>query len=131
MADDVRSALLEYASSTTAALDVSSMVRSAIDWWHRRRQERNDNFSLLRSAADHLGPQFEAESYERLIDELDCSEGELEWRGIRVRYTAQSYDVKANGDLCFCIDVYAGLPTPFGGNPSYRFVKRRDGSVYY
>jgi hypothetical protein len=36
-----------------------------------------------------------------------------------------------NQDLCICIDAKSKLPTWFGIKPSYRFFKRRDGSVYY
>jgi hypothetical protein len=89
-----------------------------------------NNFALLRRAAEFVGKQYEAKPYDELRGgAADESSGEFEFEGQRVGYSAYSYNMKMNGDVCFCVDVHSQLPTFFGIKPSYQFVKRPDGSA--
>ena len=89
------------------------------------------NFALLRRAGNVIGPEFEALPYERLLRPAEELSGEREFEGVRVQYSAEAYRVDRNGDIAFCIDIHAKLPTLLGIKPSYQFKKRRDGTVYY
>jgi len=96
-------------------------------FFERRRQ----NVAFLRRALEVVGPEFESRSYEELLahpaEELSL---EREFDGVRLYFSADAYNTKKNGDLCFSIDA-DGLPTfPYPG-PSWHFYKRKDGSVYY
>ena len=89
------------------------------------------NFALLQEIAQQIGKEYEKKPYQELHGgSADISEGELEVRGLKVSYSAYSFTVKKTGDVGFCIDVRAALPTPFGVRPSYQFFKRPDGTVY-
>lgn len=48
----------------------------------------------------------------------------------KIYFSAEAYNIKPDGTLCFCIDA-EGLPTLLGIKPSYHFYKRPDNSVYY
>jgi hypothetical protein len=89
-----------------------------------------NNFTLLSWAAEVIGKQYESRPYDELCGgAADESGGEYEYEGQRVRYSAYSYNIKSDGDVCFCVDIYSQLPTFFGIKPSYQFVKHPDGSV--
>ncbi|MCP9847656.1 hypothetical protein KBY86_12270 [Synechococcus sp. Lug-A] len=91
-----------------------------------------NNFILLRRAAEVVGKQYESMPYDELCGgAADESGGEFEFEGHTVGYSAYSFNVKKNGDVCFCIDIHSALPTFLGIKPSYRFLKHRDGSVSY
>lgn len=94
-------------------------------------QTRRVNYEFLRAAGESVGREYEAKCY----DELRRPAEELSTTriidGVEVFFSAEAYEVKPNGDVCFCVDVDARLPTLLGVKPSYQFVKRRDGSVYY
>jgi len=78
-----------------------------------------------------LNPKrYGAMTYESLLapgEELSTSRA---INGFTVHFSAEAYDIEKNGDICFCIDA-EGLPTKARWKPSYRFFKRKDGSVYY
>ncbi len=77
-----------------------------------------------------VGREFEGRAYEALTRPAEELSLERDFDGVRLYFSAEAYDTKQNGDLCFCIDA-SGVPTfPYPG-PSWRFFKRRDGSVYY
>src|SRR6478736_4025149 len=91
---------------------------------------RRANAALLRRALATIGPEFEAKPYEALTEPAEVLSIFREFDGVRLGFSAEAYETKPNGDLCFCIDA-GGLETfPYPG-PSYQFKKRRDGSVYY
>ena len=88
------------------------------------------NFILLSRAAEAIGKQYEARAYIELRSgAADESRGEYVFEGQTIGYSAYSYNVTTNGDVCYCIDVYSQLPTFLGVKPSYQFVKHPDGSV--
>jgi hypothetical protein len=90
------------------------------------------NYQLLQEAAETLGTEYERNAYEELCGgSLDGSHGEWKYKGVAVSYTAYSFNVKKNGDVGFCIDLSAKIPTFLGIKPSHQFYKTRDGHVYY
>jgi hypothetical protein len=101
---------------------------AVMGWIDRYRS----NYALLRRAADEAGRRFERKPYHELAGgRADESGGEFAFEGVPVRYSAYSVEVHKKGDVRFCIDVTAELPTLLGVKPSYEFWKRPDGSVYY
>ena len=95
--------------------------------WLRRLRE---NAAVLRRAVDAEGPRFEAMDYEALEKMTDGEGVERVVEGRTLRFWAEIFDVKPNGDLSVCVEA-TGLPTLLGIKPCYHFHKRRDGSVYY
>ena len=99
--------------------------------WRERRARLERNHTLLRRAADEIGREFEAKSYEELRDHgAEDFDSERIVDGVRIHYSGEAYRTLANGDLAFNIDV-SGLPIRGWRRPSYHFYKRPDGSVYY
>lgn len=91
-----------------------------------------NNFIFLRRAAEVVGKQYESMPYDEICGgAADDINGEFEFEGHKVGFSAYSFNVKKNGDVCFCIDIHSTLPTIFGIKPSYQFLKHRDGSVSY
>lgn len=89
-----------------------------------------ENYCILRTQVNLVGKEYERKSYEELL--LPAEEGSIS-RVVgehTLSFSAEAYNKKDNGDLCFCIDA-GGLPTPSNIKPSYQFYKRPDGSVYY
>ena len=89
------------------------------------------NFALLRRAANEIGAEFESMSYAELQRPAEELSGERDFEGCRITYSAEMYRLDPNGDIAFCIDVSAKIPTLLGVKPSYQFHKRPDGTVYY
>ena len=95
-------------------------------WLNRRRK----NVALLKRALETVGPEFESRPYDDLQLPAEELSIEREFEGVTLNFSAEAYNTKKNGDLCFCIDA-GGLPTfPYAG-PSWHFYKRSDGSTYY
>jgi hypothetical protein len=93
-------------------------------------ERRRSNVAFLRRALDAVGQEFESKPYEELTRPAEELSIEREVDGVRLSFSAEAYETKKNGDLCFVIDA-DGLPTfPYPG-PSYHFYKRKDGSTYY
>jgi hypothetical protein len=95
-------------------------------------QHYQSNWTLLRSVLDWVGAEVEQWSY----DTLDRSAEEQPpieriIKGLPVYFQIDCYDKLPDGDLAISIDAHGGPPTLFEIKPSYRFFKRRDGSVYY
>ncbi len=90
------------------------------------------NYRFLQEAADIVGKKYEQKAYRQLCGgSLDESGGEFDYKGIEISYSAYSFDVKKNGDVGFCIDIRAKIPTFMGIKPSYQFYKTKDGIIYY
>jgi hypothetical protein len=90
------------------------------------------NWALLRAETDRVGAEVERWSYEAL-DRAAEEQPPIERivGGVPARFQVDCYDTLPNGDLAICVDASGGPPTLFGVKPSYRFFKRRDGTVYY
>lgn len=90
------------------------------------------HWRLLRVETDRIGAEVEHWSYEQLDrDAEDQPLIERQFGAVQVIFQIERCDRLSNQDLCICIDAKSALPTWFGIKPSYRFYKRRDGSVYY
>jgi hypothetical protein len=90
------------------------------------------NYQLLQEAAATIGKEYEQKAYDELCGgSLDGSAGEFEYKGVPVSYSAYSFNVKKNGDVGFCIDIKAKIPTFVRIKPSYQFYKTKDGDIYY
>ncbi|HSO06073.1 MAG TPA: hypothetical protein VLW45_02480 [Pelomicrobium sp.] len=87
-------------------------------------------YALLRREVTRVGQEFERRGY----DELQAPAERLSFSrtvdGVEIHFGTEAYDRLPNGDLAFCIDASA-KPNATGVQPSYRFYKRPDGSVYY
>jgi hypothetical protein len=99
----------------------------------RRHYQNNwNNWALLRAETDRIGAEIEQWSYEALDraaeEQLPIEKNVGEWV---VHFQVDCYDKLPNGELAICVDAHGGPPTLLGVKPSYRFFKRRDGSVYY
>jgi hypothetical protein len=90
------------------------------------------NYRLLQEVADIVGKEYEQKPYRQLSGgSLDESGGKFYYKGIEVSYSAYSFHQKKNGDIGFCIDIRANIPTFLGIKPSYQFYKTEDGNIYY
>jgi hypothetical protein len=110
------------------------------DWVGNRVDKREPRrlkdpiYALLRREVQVRGKELEALPYERLL-ECDESVAYTSRRidGIDIYFNAEPVSVDRNGDLQVCVDANARVPDWNWRDvlPSYNFVKRRDGSVYY
>jgi hypothetical protein len=110
------------------------------DWFgnrvdqHEPQRLKDPIYALLRREVQVRGRELEGLPYERLIefdDALAYTSRRVD--GIDVYFDAELVKVDRNGDLHVCIDSNARAPDWDwrGVLPSYNFVKRKDGSVYY
>jgi len=88
------------------------------------------NFGFMRTAVIKVGKEFEQKSYQELLRPAEELSITRLVDGEKLTFSAESVKVEKNGDLHFCIDAN-GLSTLFGIKPSYQFIKRKDGSIYY
>jgi hypothetical protein len=92
---------------------------------------REANFDFLKKELEVEGRYYESLSYSALQKPAEEISRSRTVNGIEIHFTAEAYNTKKNGDLCFCIDASANLPTLLGVKPSYQFQKRADGRIYY
>jgi hypothetical protein len=95
-------------------------------------QGYRSNWALLRAETERVGAEVEQWSYNalnRAAEEQPLIERII--GGMPVHFQIDCYNTLPDGTLAICIDARGGLPTLLGIKPSYRFFKRRDGSVYY
>ena len=106
--------------------------RRAGKYWDQvtRDCDGDENCRTMRAFAQELGREFESRRYEELLQPAEALSGSRIFNGDLLHFSAEVYRVDRNGDIHFCIDV-SGLPTTVSWLPSYRFTKRRDGSVVY
>jgi hypothetical protein len=95
-----------------------------------RECERDENCRKLRQELHKVAKEYEEMTYESLLAPAEELSTSREVSGFTVHFSAEAYDIKKNGDIRFCIDA-EGIPTKVRWKPSYRFFKRKDGSVYY
>ena len=91
-------------------------------------------YALLRREVTLVGQELEALPYERLLrmdDRLAYTSKIVE--GVEVAFNTELVSVDEDGDLRICIDADARVPGWKWRDvlPSYEFMKRKDGSVYY
>jgi hypothetical protein len=98
------------------------------------RRMQDPIYALLRREVQQLGKELEALPYERLRefdDRLAYTYKVVD--GVDIYFNSELVSVAKNGDLHVCID--AGTRAPGwqwrGALPSYNFMKRQDGSVYW
>jgi hypothetical protein len=84
---------------------------------------------VLRQEVKRVGREFEALPYERLLKPASLSFSRTV-DGTEIFFAAEAFQIDRNGDLHFWIDARARGCAPTW-QPSYRFVKRKDGSIYY
>lgn len=103
----------------------------ALSWDSTQQRCASDRTCrLLRRELALVGREFESLPYARLLESAEALSFTRIVGGVQMSFSAEAYQVDRNGDLHFCIDATA-RPNRTGWQPSYRFVKRRDGSVYY
>jgi len=90
--------------------------------------ESDENCHFMRQALHEVAQEYEQMPYETLLQPAEVLSMSRIFGKMRLDFSAEAYDVDKDGDIHFCIDV-DGLPTKTKWKPSYRFVKRRDGSV--
>lgn len=83
----------------------------------------------MRNALYAIAKEYEQMSYESLLQSAETLSTSRTIDGVTLYFSGEAYRID-NSDISFCIDVN-GLPTRNGWKPSYSFVKRQDGSVYY
>ncbi len=91
-------------------------------------------YALLRREVQLRGQELEALSYERLLafdESLAYTSRRVD--AIDIYFDAELVNVDRNGDLHLSLDAHARVPEWKwrGVLPSYTFVKRKDGTVYY
>jgi hypothetical protein len=84
----------------------------------------------MRNALYAIAQEYEQMPYESLLRSAEAFSTSRTINGITLHFSAEAYRVEPDGDIHVCIDV-SGLATQTWWKPSYRFVKRQDGSVYY
>jgi hypothetical protein len=85
---------------------------------------------LLRRELARVAREFEAMSYECLREQAETLSFDCKVDGKTISFVAEAFQLDRNGDLHVCVDAGTNGCTPTW-QPSYRFVKRRDGSIYY
>jgi hypothetical protein len=101
-------------------------------FWSRvaKRAARDPALRALKHELSTVGTYFESMTYDELNDPDRDHVVTRQVDGMAMTFSGDAYDVRPNGDIAFCID--ASIPgRRFSWLPSYRFFKRRDGSVYY
>ena len=101
-------------------------------FWQKveRRAQEDENCQILRRELDLIAKEYEAMSYEELLQPAEVLSREKVIDEATLYFSAEAFDVDKNGDIHFCIDAI-GLPTKSLWKPGYVFKKRKDGSVYY
>jgi hypothetical protein len=94
------------------------------------RRMKDPVYALLRDEVARIGKQFEALPYRRLLEPDATWSVKTVVNGISMSFDADTFSVKKNGDIGFCIDARAE-PNRTGSQPSHQFFKRKDGSVYH
>lgn len=84
----------------------------------------------MRNALNAIAQEYEQMPYESLLQSAEALSTSRTINGITLHFSTEVEPVKPNGDIQGCIDV-SGLATQTWWKPSYRFVKRQDGSIYY
>ncbi len=84
---------------------------------------------LLREIAV-VGKEFESMEYDRLLEPAETLSFSRVVDGIELSFSAEAYNIKKNGDICFCIDARA-TPNRTRWQPSYQFFMRKDGTIYH
>lgn len=117
------------------------VARTRVGIWVGNRVERREPqrlkdpiYALLRREVQARGQELEGLPYEQLLafdESLAYTSRRVD--GIDIYFNAEPVSVHRNGDLHICIDANARVPDWNWRDvlPSYNFVKRRDGSVYY
>lgn len=77
-----------------------------------------------------VGKEFESMEYDRLLEPAETLSFSRVVDGIELSFSAEAYNIKKNGDICFCIDARA-TPNRTRWQPSYQFFKRKDQTVYH
>ena len=114
-------------------LGITTMIGRWLDaFWTRvaKKAGRDPVIRALERELSTVGKHFESMAYDELIDFDQDHVVTRRVDGIDMTFSGEAYDVRPNGDVAFCIDA----STPgrrFTWLPSYRFFKRRDGSIYY
>lgn len=115
-------------------------IRWIRDWWESLRHrywngveaecERDENCRFMRNALCAIAQEYQQMPYESLLQSVEEVSASRTINGITLHFSTEVEHVEPIGDIHVCIDV-SGLATQTWWKPSYRFVKRRDGSVYY
>jgi len=95
-----------------------------------RRRATDPVCCLLRRELLRVAREFEAMPYDCLLEPADALSFDCKVDGRTISFVADAFQVDRNGDLHFCVDAGASGCAPTW-HPSYRFVKRKDGSIYY
>lgn len=77
-----------------------------------------------------MGKEFESMEYDRLLEPAETLSFSRVVDGIELSFSAEAYNIKKNGDICFCIDARA-MPNRTEWQPSYQFFMRKDGTIYH
>lgn len=101
-------------------------------YWNKVEDEceRDENCRFMQEALRAIAQEYEQMDYESLLRSPEALFTSRTIDGITLHFSAEAYRVEPDGDIYICIDV-GGLATQTRWKPSYRFVKRQDGSVYY
>lgn len=98
--------------------------------WVESRSMQDSTYRLLRREIERVAKEYEAMSYDALLRPAEELSRDEIIDGVAISFSGEAIDIKKNGDICFCLDARAE-PNRTGLQPSYRFFKRKDGSVYY
>ena len=95
-----------------------------------RRCARDPVCRVLRREVRSVGREFEAMPYENLLQPAHPFSFSRTIDGVEIFFKAEAFQVDRNGDVHIWIDAGA-RGCALSWQPFYRFVKRRDGSIYY
>ncbi len=102
-------------------------------YW-RRVQAKSENdpvCSKVWQELNKVGKDFEQRNYNELLKPAEEISFSKNIDGVEIFFSAEAYNIKKNGDICFSIDADTKSPKIKGWKPSYQFCKRKDGTVYY
>jgi hypothetical protein len=102
-----------------------------VSWWRWWRAWRR-NWNELRAVTDRVGAEVASWPYDALDRPAEQQPVLTRTVGTTtVHFAVDCVGTGPDGELEICVDAVGGPATFLGLRPSYRFYKRRDGTVHH
>jgi hypothetical protein len=109
----------------TTKTPLAAVIANLVGHGEARRMQ-DPTYALLRREVEKFGRECEALPYERLLQPAEELSTSKIVDGVEIAFSAEAFNVAANGDIGFCVDANA-KPKPKGAwvQPSYQFFNQR------